>query len=102
MSPASSIRLRIRRLGAITALLTVASLVATPVAIASASVRAPGRALHGARTSGMTLAQAPQALQAAVRSTFAGPSQQAELIPSDSTSGDSGWSVAISGSTAVV
>jgi hypothetical protein len=103
VSPAPSIRLRTRRLGAVAALLTVASLVTTP---AIASVQAPRPT--GAATSGKTLAQAPKALQAAVRaaldpgSTLGGPSQQAELTPSDSIGFDFGWSVDISGSTAVV
>ncbi len=39
MGPASSVRLRVQRLGAIAAFLTVASLIATPAAIASVSVR---------------------------------------------------------------
>src|SRR3989442_5241976 len=108
MGPASSVRLRVRRLGAIAALLTVASLIATPTAIASVSVRAPGRALRAAPASQKTLAQAPKALQAAVRatlgprSTLAGPSQQAELTPSDGAAKEFGWSVAISGPPAVV
>ena len=102
--------MRVRRLGPIAALLTVASLIATPAAIASVSVRAlraPGRALQAAPASQKTLAQAPTALQAAVRATLgprsilAGPSQQAELTPSDATTYSFGWS-AISGSTAVV
>jgi hypothetical protein len=58
----------------------------------------------------MTLSQAPTGLQAAVRATLRSPSgpstvsgQQAELTASDGASGDQfGWSVAISGSTAVV
>jgi len=111
MGPASSVRLRVRRLGAITALLTVGGLIATPASIASVSVgapRAPGRAVQAPQASRKTLARAPKALQAAVRatlgprSTLAGPSQQAELTPSDGTANDFGWSVDISGSTAVV
>jgi hypothetical protein len=108
VGPASSIRLWVRRLGAIVSLLTVTSLFATPAAIASVFVRAPSRALQAAPASRMTLAHAPRALQAALRatldprSTLAAPSQQAELTPSDSTVGSFGWSVAISGSTAVV
>ncbi len=99
MGPRSSVKSNVRRLGAIAALLTAGSLVATPVAMAAASVREPGRALPGAPSSGMTLAQAPQALQAAVRSTLA-PSQQAELTAADAVG--LGASVGISGSTAVV
>jgi hypothetical protein len=50
----------------------------------------------------MTLAQAPTDLQAAVRTTLGGPTEQEELTPADSTGYTFGWSVDISGSTAVV
>ena len=104
MSPTSSVRLSVRRLSAIAAVLTMAGLIAMPAAIASVSVRAP-RSI-GVSASRKTLAQAPRALQAAVRAelgpTSAGASQQAELTPSDGIGFDFGWSVDISGSTAVV
>src|SRR5262245_19911406 len=100
MRPKSSIWLRIRRLGAIAALIAVTSLVATPSVFASAFARVPSPALQGVRASGMTLADAPRALQDAVLTTFAGPSQQTELTASDAA--DFGGSVGISGSTAVV
>jgi FG-GAP repeat/Phosphoesterase family len=99
-------------------LVAVAGLVTTMVAatpgIASASVaghrppRPGGFAVGG---SGLSLAQAPAGLRAAVRRTpglrAAGAgstwSQQAELTASGGAAGDQlGWSVAISGSTAVV
>src|SRR5262249_31619946 len=56
-------------------------------------------ALQGVRASGMTLADAPRALQDAVLTTFAGPSQQTELTASDAA--DFGGAVGISGATAV-
>jgi FG-GAP repeat len=81
--------------------------------IASASsvphrpVRHGGHAVPGARP---TLAQAPAGLREAVRRTLGTPAvsagsafQKAKLTAADGASGDSfGWSVAISGSTAVV
>src|SRR5262245_9596758 len=109
MRPTSTTRLRIRQLGAIVALLTVANLLATPPAFASVTMgvpREPSRALVAAPPSRQTLSQAPMALQAAVRatlgpqSTIAGPSQQAELTAPDASS--FGGPVSISASTALV
>ena len=66
--------------------------------------------LPAAPGSGLTLSQAPAGLQAAVRRTLGVPAastrsaaQQAELTAADGASGDEfGFSVALSGSTAVV
>src|SRR5947207_15908899 len=81
--------LRRRALTATLGVLT-AMLAASP-RIASAAPNVSGRALTPSR---MMLSQAPTGLQAAV---------QSELTASDGTPGDAfGWSVAISGSTALV
>ena len=81
---------------------------------AAASVSPSGHpnmgGVPGLPSSGLTLAQAPSALRAAVRRTLGVPAlrpastfQQAELTAADGAPGDAfGGSVAISGSTAVV
>jgi hypothetical protein len=98
MTLAPSMRSWSRRLAGIATIMAVAGSLATPLA-------ASARALGAARVSPMTLAQAPRGLQAAISAKLgapAGPSQQAELTPTDGIPSDFGWSVAISGSTAVV
>jgi hypothetical protein len=96
--------------------LALAVAVGMVLAVAGASCGVAAAAPHrqvpavgrGGAGSGMTLAQAPAGLQAAVRRALGGPAapagpvvQQAKLI-SGTTGDDFGDSVAISGSTAVV
>jgi len=102
------------RAAAAAAMLTVLGVVAGSLvfgAAAPAALAASSQAVPYARSSGLTLAQAPGALQAAVRRTLgvraaaAGSAwpQQAELTAADAANRDFfGISVAISGSTAVV
>jgi hypothetical protein len=91
--------------------LVVGVLAAGPaVASASAAAHLDGHGPHGAPGAGLSLAQAPSALRAAVRRALgvhAAPAartfQQAELDDPGATAGDDfALSVAISGSTAVV
>ncbi len=97
------------------ALATVAGMVMVRASSGAASASlVPHRPLrHGAHAvpgSGRTLAQAPAGLRAAVRRTLGVPAtsagsaiQKATLIASDGAAHDTfGWSVAVSGSTAVV
>jgi hypothetical protein len=78
--------------------------------IASASLSPHQPLWHGVPGSGLTLAQAPAGLRSAVRRTLGAPatsaasaSQQARLTASDGAKHDNfGWSVALSGTTAVV
>ena len=112
--PGVSRLLATRRVLALAAMFGVVTAVAVvPAGVASAAsaphrlVRYGARALPG---SGMTLAQAPAGLRAAVRRTLGRPAvsvgsyfQKAELTPFDGVARDTfGFSVAISGSTAVV
>jgi hypothetical protein len=101
-------------------LLALATVLAVGLAVAGASSgiasasSAPHRPLrhgaHGMPGSGLTLAQSPAGLRAAVRRTLGTPAasaggslQQAELFASDAAANDRfGYSVAFSGSTAVV
>jgi hypothetical protein len=92
----------------IIALLGVAAttLGSSVIAVASAPGPVPPPAPHAASASQMTLAQAPPGLRTAARSAFmaTGPyEQRTELTASDGAARDTfGWSVAISGSTAIV
>jgi hypothetical protein len=102
-----------RVLALATVLAVVTAVVGVSPTIASASL-APHRPLrHGANGvpgSGLTLAQAPAGLRSAVRRALGAPaasaarvSQQAKLTASDAAKHDRfGWSVALSGTTAVV
>ncbi len=108
MSPERSSSRRVS-LALLVALAVVAVTLLPSTAVASGAAwrrRSAGRA-RGQR---MALAQAPQTLQEAVRATVDLPSRgatpalrQTKLAASDGAAGDSfGWSVSISGSTAVV
>ena len=81
------------------------------IASASSTPHRPARhGVHAAAGSGLTLAQAPAGLRAAVRRTLGVPAasaggafQQGTLTASDGAAHDNfGYSVAVSGSTAVV
>jgi len=81
------------------------------IASASSAAHRPARhRVHAAAGSGLTLAQAPAGLRSAVRRTLGTPApsaggafQKAELTAADGAAHDNfGWSLAVSGSTAVV
>jgi hypothetical protein len=101
-----------RRWAALSLTVAVAAAVtATSAGVATASVAAPrvARPASLAPQSGLSLAQAPAGLRAAVARTLGAPAagkrwpQQAELTASRAAEADHfGWAVAISGKTAVV
>ncbi len=94
-------------LGMVAAIVGVSSQIASAASAPHHHLRL---AAHGAPGSGLTLAQAPAGLRAAVRGTLGLPAvpassafQQAKLTAADGAANDQlGWSVAISKSTAVV
>jgi hypothetical protein len=94
-------------LAVLTAVITASPVIASASATRQLQPRPEAQALPG---SGITLARAPAGLRAAVRRTLGRPTaaagssfQQAKLIATDAAAGDqSGSSVAIYGSTAVV
>ena len=94
-------------LGMLAAIVGVSSQIASAASVPHHHLRLGA---HGAPGSGLTLAQAPAGLRAAVRRTLGLPAvpassafQQAKLTAADGAANDQlGWSVAISKSTAVV
>jgi FG-GAP repeat len=105
---------RVLALATVVAAVMAVAGVSPAIASASLASLAPQRSLHhGAHAvpgSGLTLAQTPAGLRSAVRRTLGAPatsaasaSRQATLTASDRAKHDNfGWSVALSGSTAVV
>ncbi len=97
---------KLRWLSVMATFVVVAAILGLSPVMAAGSVRSPGTMGPAPRTIGasqMTLAQAPAELKLAARSARNSPAQKAKLTASDGAVNNLfGYSVAISGSTAVV